>query len=407
MATLREHMEENEDLVLLFVRKKGDQNGDHQRVEGDQNGDHQRQNGDQQKENGDQRENNNRREEIPNFGFVPSLPEGISLRGRSSDRSSIGTSCYGECRDSTGEEEAFTDPDTSVEEGSDDSYFFDEEDSYGEEQLSSSEDGEDDEEEEPEEDLGAARVDNQVSGTRFGGITVRQPASTSLDSSDDSFFVVQHNVLILREDDADESASDMSESVSGDPDSDRLDDTTATDGEFELGEIDVLVHTPETFPSESTEAEEENSSSNNTTEEFLVTRIQGITVTRRQGQDGNSEERHDIQPALALQSPSEHGEGAEGVALVPLDRDQERPAALDRQAVNNPTPSNHRVIERLARMGITVTRRPLSHHHHRHQRIRIQDHQDTDQSGSDSDVDSDDDDMPVLIRDLDLMEREE
>ena len=35
-------------------------------------------------------------------------------------------------------------------------------------------------------------------------------------------------------------------------------------------------------------------------------------MTRRQGQDGNSEERHDIQPALALQSPSEHGEGGEG-----------------------------------------------------------------------------------------------
>ena len=94
--------------------------------------------------------------------------------------------------------------------------------------------------------------------------------------------------------------------------------------------------------------------------------------------------------------------------MVPLDREGRQTATTRQQQEEetNPTPSNHRVIERLARMGITVTRRPHFHHHQHHQRIRIQDHQDTDQSESDSDVETDDD-MPVLIRDLDLMEREE
>ena len=98
MATLREHMDKDEDLVLLFVRKKGAQ----------------------------KRENNNRQHEeeeddelrtVLDSGFIPNLPEGISIRG-SSNRSSTGvvTSCYGECRDTT-EEEALTDNDTSTEGG--------------------------------------------------------------------------------------------------------------------------------------------------------------------------------------------------------------------------------------------------------------------------------------------------
>ena len=385
MATLREHMDENEDLVLLFVRKKGDQ----------------------------KRENNNllQGEEedelraVLDSGFLPNLPQGISIRGRP-NRSSTGmvTSCYGECRDT--EEEVLTDNDTSTEEGTeegrDNSYFLDDDsddDSAGEDHLSSSssEDEDDNREEEIEEELGIARSTgnqvsesrygggDQVTGRMFGGITVRRPVSPSY-NSEDSSIIVEQDVLILREDGYEESASDMSVSV--DSDSERLADTTVSDdGEVELGEIDPHIRSLEANPLESnengSEQQSEEISSNSSTEDFLVTRIRGITVTRRQE------------------------ENDEGIALVPLDREPERQATTDnREAETNPAPSNHRVIERLARMGITVTRRPHFHHHHHHQRIRLQDHQDTDQSGSDSDVETDDD-MPVLIRDLDLMEREE
>ena len=408
MATLREHMDKDEDLVLLFVRKKGAQ----------------------------KRENNNRQHEeeeddelrtVLDSGFIPNLPEGISIRG-GSNRSSTGvvTSCYGECRDTT-EEEALTDNDTSTEggteEGRDSSYFMDDqsdEDSAGEDQLSpsSSEDEDDNGEEETEEDSWIARSESRYRGgdqmTRsvYGGITVRRPVSSSY-NSEESSTIVQQDVLIVREDEEEESASDMSVSV--DSDSDRLADTSVSDGEVELGESDGHIHSLEENPLQSTEngfeEQSEENSSNNSTEEFLVTRIRGITVTRRQEQN---EEHLDLQPVLSSSVPSQNDENLEdtgvpeGIALVPLDREPERLATTDRQAeTNNPAPSNHRVIERLARMGITVTRRPHFHHHHHHQRIRIQDHQDTDQSGSDSDVETDDDDMPVLIRDLDLMEREE
>ena len=99
MATLREHMDENEDLVLLFVRKKDDQ-----------------------KENNNLRQEEEEEEEdelrtVPDSELIPNLPEGISIRSRPlNSRSSTGlvTSCYGECRDTT-EEEASTDNDTSTE----------------------------------------------------------------------------------------------------------------------------------------------------------------------------------------------------------------------------------------------------------------------------------------------------
>ena len=68
MATLREQMEEDEDLVLLFVKRREDNKVEHkvgQKVD---------------------------------YGaseFTPNLPEGISIRGRSTRSSSnVVTSCY-------------------------------------------------------------------------------------------------------------------------------------------------------------------------------------------------------------------------------------------------------------------------------------------------------------------------
>ena len=386
MATLREQMEEDEDLVLLFVKRKEDNKVEHkvgQKVD---------------------------------YGaseFTPNLPEGISIRGRSTRSSSnVVTSCYGECRDAFTGDESFVEEEEETQNNSnsfgEESYSEDDDgdDSAGEEQLSSSESEDEDENEErnSEESLdmssGASGEGGEVVGNRYGGITVRR----RVDSSEDSSILVQQDDLDLTEDDhEEESASDMSVNV--DSDSDTLTNTTLSEEEVELGEV---VGQGE-VPSQEVVLEdhsEGNSIDNVIEEDSLVHGIRGITVTRRQSEENdNSEERRNIRALLALPPAFQEDEDEEGIALSPI----QEPANPRRLSEGNRPPSNQRVIERLARMGITVTRRPYTrhhHHHHHHQRIRIQDHQDTDQSGTESDVDTDDE-MPVLIRDLDLMEREE
>ena len=403
METLRQHMDENEDLVLLFVRKKGDE----------------KENNKQKQEEKEEEEEDELRT-VPNSELIPNLPEGISIRGRPNMRppTRMVTSCYGECRDIIGEE-AMTDNDTSREEGTtgeeggrDNSYFTDDEsdqDSAGEDLLSSSEDEDDNEEEETEEDFGIERSagtsrfnrgGDRSRGNMYGGITVRQPVSSPI-------VVQQQDVSITREEDEEESASDESVISVSDSEYERVADTTASDGEVELAETDGYVEVnPLGSTEDGSEDQPEENSGSNSSEGFLVTIIRGITVTRRQE---DNDERPNLHPGVPSQPiinqhRSRNDESSEGIALDPLDR--ERPAPTNRQQAET-NPSNHRVIERLARMGITVTRRPHFHHPQHHQRIRIQDHQDTDdQSGSDSDVETDDE-MPVLIRDLDLMEREE